>query len=67
MWGIALKGVIAHRLRYGLTALAVLLGVAFIAGTFVLADGRVVDDMPDPTADSVLERMKRLDAAGRAV
>src|SRR5215469_2568010 len=38
MWGIALKGVIAHRLRYGLTALAVLLGVAFIAGTFVLAD-----------------------------
>ena len=38
MWGIALKGVIAHRLRYALTALAVLLGVAFIAGTFVLAD-----------------------------
>ena len=38
MWGIALKGVIAHRLRYGLTTLAVLLGVAFIAGTFVLAD-----------------------------
>jgi putative ABC transport system ATP-binding protein len=32
-----------------------------------LADGRVVDDMADPTADNVLERMKRLDAAGRAV
>jgi putative ABC transport system ATP-binding protein len=32
-----------------------------------LADGRVVDDMDDPTADTVLERMKRLDAAGRAV
>ena len=32
-----------------------------------LADGRVVDDMADPTADTVLERMKRLDAAGRAV
>jgi putative ABC transport system ATP-binding protein len=32
-----------------------------------LADGRIVDDMPDPTADGVLERMKRLDAAGRAV
>ena len=30
-----------------------------------LADGRIVDDMPGPTADSVLERMKRLDAAGR--
>jgi putative ABC transport system permease protein len=33
-----LKGVAAHRLRYALTALAVLLGVAFIAGTFVLTD-----------------------------
>ena len=32
-----------------------------------LADGRVVDEMADPTADTVLERMKRLDAAGRAV
>ncbi len=30
-----------------------------------LADGRVVDDMAEPTADSVLDRMKRLDAAGR--
>jgi putative ABC transport system permease protein len=29
---------VAHRLRYALTALAVLLGVAFIAGTFVLND-----------------------------
>lgn len=38
MWGIALKGVIAHRLRYALTTLAILLGVAFISGTFVLAD-----------------------------
>ena len=38
MWRITLKGVLAHRLRYALTALAVLLGVAFIAGTFVLTD-----------------------------
>ncbi len=38
MWRITLKGVIAHRLRYTLTALAVLLGVAFIAGTLVLTD-----------------------------
>jgi putative ABC transport system ATP-binding protein len=30
-----------------------------------LADGRVVDDMPDPTADRVLERMGRFEAAGR--
>lgn len=38
MWRVTLAGVIAHRLRYALTALAVLLGVAFIAGTFVLND-----------------------------
>ncbi len=38
MWRITLKGVVAHRLRYALTALAVLLGVAFIAGTLVLTD-----------------------------
>ena len=30
-----------------------------------LADGRVVDDMAEPTADTVLERMKRLDALGK--
>jgi putative ABC transport system permease protein len=38
MWRITLKGVAAHRLRYALTALAVLLGVAFISGTYVLTD-----------------------------
>jgi putative ABC transport system ATP-binding protein len=32
-----------------------------------LADGHVVDDMPSPTADSVLERMKRFDVTGRPV
>jgi putative ABC transport system permease protein len=38
MWRVTLKGVGAHWLRYALTALAVLLGVALIAGTFVLTD-----------------------------
>jgi putative ABC transport system permease protein len=38
MWRVTLKGVLAHRLRYALTALAVLLGVAFISGTYVLTD-----------------------------
>ena len=33
-----LKGLIAHKLRLFLTALAVVLGVAFVAGTFVLTD-----------------------------
>ena len=30
-----------------------------------LADGRIVDEMPEPTADRVLERMGRFEAAGR--
>ena len=30
-----------------------------------LADGRIVDEMQDPTADSVLDRMRRFDAKGR--
>jgi putative ABC transport system ATP-binding protein len=30
-----------------------------------LADGRVVDEMPDPTAERVLERMARFETAGR--
>jgi putative ABC transport system ATP-binding protein len=30
-----------------------------------LADGRIVDDMVQPTADKVLERMKQFDGAGR--
>ncbi|CAM5520666.1 ABC transporter ATP-binding protein [Streptomyces sp. URMC 127] len=30
-----------------------------------LADGRIVDEMREPTADAVLDRMKRFDAKGR--
>ncbi|MEU8875885.1 ABC transporter ATP-binding protein [Streptomyces javensis] len=30
-----------------------------------LADGRIVDELRNPTADSVLDRMKRFDAKGR--
>ncbi|NGN69582.1 ABC transporter ATP-binding protein [Streptomyces sp. A7024] len=30
-----------------------------------LADGRIVDELADPTADEVLDRMKRFDAKGR--
>jgi putative ABC transport system ATP-binding protein len=32
-----------------------------------LADGRIVDEMSDPTADRVLDRMKRFDVEGNAV
>ena len=33
-----LKGLLAHRLRLALTALAIVLGVGFVAGTYVLTD-----------------------------
>ncbi|MGA2825625.1 MAG: ABC transporter permease [Streptosporangiaceae bacterium] len=35
---MTLKGLLAHKLRLALTALAIVLGVAFISGTFVLTD-----------------------------
>jgi putative ABC transport system permease protein len=38
MWKITIKGLLAHKLRLVLTALAIVLGVMFIAGTFVLTD-----------------------------
>ncbi len=38
MWKVTRKGLLAHKLRFALTALAVLLGVAFMSGTMVLTD-----------------------------
>ena len=38
MWRVTLTGLLVHKIRYALTALAVLLGVAFMAGTFVFTD-----------------------------
>ena len=35
------------------------------SGQVFLADGRIVDEVYGPTADSVLDRMKRFDAKGR--
>jgi len=47
MWRLTVVGVLGHKLRYAMTALAVLLGVAFIAGTLVLTDtiGRTFDGL----------------------
>ena len=36
MWRVTLKGLLAHKLRLALTALAIVLGVTFVTGTFVL-------------------------------
>src|SRR5262245_44740430 len=38
MFSLTIKGLWAHKLRYALTGLAVVLGVAFMAGTMVLTD-----------------------------
>src|SRR5262245_51992414 len=38
MFALTIKGLWAHKLRYALTGLAVVLGVAFMAGTMVLTD-----------------------------
>ena len=38
MWKVTLKGLLGHKIRFVLTALAVTLGVAFMAGTLVLTD-----------------------------
>jgi putative ABC transport system permease protein len=38
MWKVTLKGLLGHKIRFALTAIAVTLGVAFMAGTLVLTD-----------------------------
>src|SRR6266567_1368565 len=38
MWKATLKGLLAHKLRLGLTALAIVLGVGFVSGTYLLTD-----------------------------
>jgi putative ABC transport system permease protein len=38
MRNVTFKGMLAHKLRLALTALAIVLGVTFISGTFVLTD-----------------------------
>ena len=38
MWRATLKGLLAHKVRLGLTALAIVLGVGFVSGTYLLTD-----------------------------
>ena len=89
MIGVALKGLASRKFRALLTALAVVIGVSMISGTYILtdtmqkafdgifessyadrvlflADGRIVDEMRQPTAEAVIDRMKRFDVPGRA-
>lgn len=47
MTRVTIKGLLAHKLRFALSALAVLLGVAFMSGTLVLTDtiSKTFDDL----------------------
>src|SRR5579884_1402009 len=38
MWRVTRNGLLARKLRLGLTALAIVLGVTFVTGTLVLGD-----------------------------
>src|SRR5438132_9934429 len=38
MWRATIKGLLAHKVRLGLTALSIVLGVGFVAGTYILTD-----------------------------
>jgi putative ABC transport system permease protein len=55
VWRVTLKGLFAHRVRLVLTTLSVVLGVAFVAGTFVLTDtmSAVFDDLVRGGAETV--------------
>jgi putative ABC transport system permease protein len=47
VWRATLKSLLAHKLRLGLTALAIVLGVGFVSGTYILTDtmNRAFDDL----------------------
>ena len=47
MWRVTIRGLMAKKLRLVLTSIAVVLGVAFMSGTFVLTDtlGNVFDKL----------------------
>src|ERR1700678_1710386 len=38
MWNVTVKGLLAHKLRLALTALAIVLGCTFISGALILTD-----------------------------
>ena len=55
MWRVTFRGLAAKKFRLVLTSLAVVLGVAFMAGTFVLTDtlDNVFDDLFTNTTKGV--------------
>ncbi len=66
MFKLTYKGLWAHKLRFALTGLAVVLGVAFMAGTMILTDtmGRTFDGLFDTAnkgVDVVVRRAATVD------
>ncbi|HEY0537866.1 MAG TPA: hypothetical protein VGD53_05835 [Actinoallomurus sp.] len=57
---MTLRSLAAHKLRLALTALAVILGVAFVAGTLVFTDtmGRRFDDLFAKTGQGVAVKVR---------
>src|SRR6266545_35849 len=66
MYNLTRKGLWAHKLRFALTGLAVVLGVAFMAGTMILTDtmGKTFDGLiatANEGIDVVVERSESID------
>ncbi len=55
MWKVTIKGLMARKVRLLLTSIAVVLGVAFMSGTYVLTDtlGGVFDDLFSETTRDI--------------
>ena len=55
MFRLTIKGLWAHKLRFALTGLAVVLGVAFMAGTMILTDtmGKTFDNLVSTTNEGI--------------
>src|SRR5262245_52019893 len=55
MWRVTIKGLLAKKLRLILVSISVVLGVAFMSGTFVLTDtiGKVFDSLFTDTTKGI--------------
>jgi putative ABC transport system permease protein len=64
MWRVTIKGLLAKKLRLVLVSISVVLGVAFMSGTFVLTDtiGKVFDNLFTDTTKGIdaVVRTKRV-------
>lgn len=70
MWRAALRGLLAKKLRLALTVLSIVLGVGFVAGTYVLTDtmARAFDELFSTVAsdtDVVVRATSAFDVTGQ--